>query len=1097
METRQSGIVLGRIRTLFNEGRIGIMTDEQLLERFAARRDEAAEVAFEVLVLRHGPMVLGVCRRVLRDPHEVEDAFQATFLILARRAGSIRKRDALGGWLRKVAHRVAARAKALSVRRVALEPIHPVSSAEDPGTIVEREDLCTAVLDEVQCLPEKYRLPVQLCYIEGQTHDEAARRLAWPVGTVRTRLAWARDRLRDRLTRRGLALSAGLIGTSLVSSKASAGVPAALVKATVEAAAGRAVGESVISLAEGMLRVMLMTKIKLVILVILATGLLTGVLLPFTRARVGKPGPGGRSQISRPADPWVEAQQKPATATAREVGTVFFHVVDQKTKQPLSGVILKVWVNGKITRQLTTDESGRMVIPLPEKGFERLTITARGNGLVPMRVYLRHFAARETEIPRSYTLAMERGTSIGGIVRDEQGRPIEGVTVALYESSPEDRGREALDFDEITARTDAQGRWHLDLIPAKLDPGHLHIMYSHPDFLSPIDRMNSQPRESPEQLRKQSVVTVLRKGITITGRVLDRDGHPITGASVRLGDGGVNLPATKTEAEGQFRIGNATAGESLLTAQAPGHAPEMKSANLRPDLSPVEFRLGPGHTIRGRVVDAQGRPVAGVIVGAFIWRGHQSPAWRADTDAEGRFRWDDAPSDAVSVTTSKDGYASARESLEPSDKEHVLTLRGILRLRGTVTDAETGRPIETFTVIPGTVSLGAINPWVWLLEFAKTHHGGRYEFSFDALGTQPKRVRIEAKGYLPAVSPVHKNDAGDQVFDVRLRKGAWIEGLVRGPDGAPLAGAGVILATGEGISVSGGKTYQRDYYPHLLTGPDGLFSFSPPDGPFRIIALHDRGYAEASARQLAQVRNLTVEPWGRIEGTLRAGGEPLSHSIVVASLDDERDEPAGFRVQNESRAQTDEQGRFVLDRVTPGESRVHWQFENQGARTTPDRYYQPAFVNVLSGQTVRLDLMIEGGRPLLGRVVAPGESGRPLDLAASNAYLILKVPAVPYPAGLAGRDRREWLHRWRFTDAARTFRHRERGFSHNLELRPDGSFRIDEVQPGAYELHVGITGYSKFTQDVTVPEPAAGQGGTPVDLGTLALKRSATSDPGR
>jgi hypothetical protein len=128
MTARQSGIILEPIRSLFNEGRIGTMTDEQLLQRFAARRADAdqalkaAELAFEVLVLRHGPTVMGVCRRVLRDPHGVEDAFQATFLVLARRASSIRKPEVLGGWLVKVAYRVATRARALSARRAALEP---------------------------------------------------------------------------------------------------------------------------------------------------------------------------------------------------------------------------------------------------------------------------------------------------------------------------------------------------------------------------------------------------------------------------------------------------------------------------------------------------------------------------------------------------------------------------------------------------------------------------------------------------------------------------------------------------------------------------------------------------------------------------------------------------------------------------------------------------------------------------------------------------------------------------------------------------------------------------------------------------------------
>jgi hypothetical protein len=766
--------------------------------------------------------------------------------------------------------------------------------------------------------------------------------------------------------------------------------------------------------------------------------------------------------------------------------------VDQKSKLPLPRVILKVWVDGKVTRQLTTDESGRMVIPLPEKEFERMTVTASRDGLVPKRVYLRHFRG-ETEIPRYYALTMERATSIGGTVRNEQGRPIEGVTVSLHKSGPTDHGREAIDLQGVTARTDTQGRWHLDLFPASFDLGYLQFSYVHAEFLSLIAASNIQPREEPEQLRKRSVVTVLRKGITITGRVLNRDGHPIIGASVKVGDHPW-LPGTKTEADGKFRIGNAPAGKSFLTAQAPDHPPEMKSVDIAAGISPVEFRLGQGRTISGRVVDAQSRPVAGAFVAAYYWRGHQTADWRAETDAEGRFHWDRAPSDTVSLGVSKPGYDFAEQIFQPSDKEHVVTLRGILRLRGTVTDAETGGPLETFTLIPGT-EIGPNNT-LWHTDFTRIHHGGAYEISFGFLGSQPHRVRIEARGFLPTLSPAHKNDAGDQVFDVRLTKGAWIEGLVRGRDGGPLAGAEVIVATAQGISIGGGKSYQREYHPHFLTGPDGLFSFSPPAEPFRLIALHDRGYAEASARQLAEVPGLIVEPWGRIEGTLRASGKPLSHETVIAFLDDERDDLSGVRIQNESRAQTDEQGRFVINRVAPGEARVLRQPENRALRQTPDRYYQPVFVDVSAGQTVHLNLTLEGGRPLLGRVVAPGEGGNSFDFAASKASLYPKGPDVPYPDGLAAVERREWLHHWRFTDDARTFRHWRRGIGHGVQVQPDGSFRIDEVQTGTYELNIRVKGFDPLTRDVTVPKPAPGQAGAPVDLGTVALKRMATSQIG-
>jgi RNA polymerase sigma factor (sigma-70 family) len=282
MALPKSSILLGPIRTLFNEGRIGTMSDEQLLEQLAVRRAEAsealesAEAAFEAIVLRHGPMVLAICRHALHDPHDVEDAFQATFLILTRKAGSIRRRGVLGCWLSRVARRVAARAKASSVRRITLDGDQSVSSHEEPGANAEREDLRSAVLDEVGLLPEKYRLPVQLCYIEGATHDEAARRLAWPVGTVRTRLAWARNRLRSRLCRRGLALSAGLVPASTVSLEGQAGVPPALLKATIEAMTGGAAGIAARSLASNVLKGMLMAQLRSAILAILVASTFGG-----------------------------------------------------------------------------------------------------------------------------------------------------------------------------------------------------------------------------------------------------------------------------------------------------------------------------------------------------------------------------------------------------------------------------------------------------------------------------------------------------------------------------------------------------------------------------------------------------------------------------------------------------------------------------------------------------------------------------------------------------------------------------------------------------------------------------------------------------
>ena len=195
------------IQVLFSAGTCGGMADGQLLERFLAGRDEGGELAFEALVTRHGPMVMRVCRNLLDDPHDAHDAFQAVFLVMARRAGAIRDRESVGGWLYGVAVRVAARARVGAIRRnirdrrttQAVQSVAEVSSKENDEPTIERNEGAEIVHHELGRLPEKYRAPIVLCYFEGLTHDEAAARLSWPVGTVRSRLARARDTLRSRL----------------------------------------------------------------------------------------------------------------------------------------------------------------------------------------------------------------------------------------------------------------------------------------------------------------------------------------------------------------------------------------------------------------------------------------------------------------------------------------------------------------------------------------------------------------------------------------------------------------------------------------------------------------------------------------------------------------------------------------------------------------------------------------------------------------------------------------------------------------------------------------------------------------------------------
>ena len=218
-------------------------SDEDLLDQFLTGGKLDGQDAFRALVERHGPMVLGVCRYVLNQDQDAEDAFQATFLQLSRKGASIRNRRVLAGWLHEIAYRIALRSRASAVRRRTLERqgmamVPPVMNFEDQGEQVAMKELRPVLHEEVDRLPDKYRIPVILSYLEGKTNEEVAAQLQWPVGTVKGRLSRARDLLRSRLTRRGLALSAAFLMTALSRGRVFAElVPAELVRKTVKLAA--------------------------------------------------------------------------------------------------------------------------------------------------------------------------------------------------------------------------------------------------------------------------------------------------------------------------------------------------------------------------------------------------------------------------------------------------------------------------------------------------------------------------------------------------------------------------------------------------------------------------------------------------------------------------------------------------------------------------------------------------------------------------------------------------------------------------------------------------------------------------------------------
>ena len=313
MAGRPKGAVLNDLRVLFDQGSIGGLSDGELLERFAADGDESA---FAALVERHGPMVWRLCRQVIGDAHEAQDAAQATFLVLARRASSIRLRDSLASWLYRVARRIAARAHVMAARRRETEwrgAMMAAHRADDGGDSIPRTEL----YQELDRLPERYRAPLVLCYLEGLTHEQAAQRLRCPLRTVETRLLRGRARLRERLLRLGVVPSAVLADATRT---VPAALPAAWRDATIRAGilftrnhatVAGIVSTTAVSLAEGVLNTMYLKTLGQAVTSLLILGGLAasgGLWTQQIRARTSP----------APAPPAAVAPAMPAEANTPE-----------------------------------------------------------------------------------------------------------------------------------------------------------------------------------------------------------------------------------------------------------------------------------------------------------------------------------------------------------------------------------------------------------------------------------------------------------------------------------------------------------------------------------------------------------------------------------------------------------------------------------------------------------------------------------------------------------------------------------------------------------------------------------------------------------
>jgi RNA polymerase sigma factor (sigma-70 family) len=645
--------VARQLGALYEGGSVAGLSDRQLIERFAAARDETA---FAALVARHGPMVLGVCRELLADHHHAEDAFQAVFLVLARKGPSLREPELLGNWLYGVALRTARKARCRLARRYQAEEAGAAGRPEarpavDAEPLIEREQ-AEALHVEINRLPGTFRAPVVLCYFEGLTLDEAAHRLRWPVGTTRSRLARARDKLRRGLTRHDFALSATALAATLAPRSAQASVSSLLCDSTTQAAiqfatrpaaAGGALSASAAALAQEVLRNMLVHKLKTAVLALMLIACLAGGAGYLSLSFHALAGPVGRGSHDPAQTP---DRRSPEPDPARM--TITGRVLDPANR-PLPNARVAVLADRKrlvsdidgqppniLMGTTAADADGRFTLAFPTIPARdlyalRLIATAPGRGVGVVRLKT-DAANQETSI------ALPPEKPIEGRLVDVQGQPAAGVVVRVARLSVP-RGRELQPYDAKGApslwpspvTTDADGRFRVLRLGPNA-PATLEIedpRFARQAFAFHIE---GPVTKKAQQTLRQSTTVTLQPAQALDIHVIHADdGYPVAGAriDVRSFDAGSatrrgspgEVPGTRTDGRGRARVIPWPGDRFWIIVHAPEGEPYLPA---RLDLDwpkgavqhAVEMKLMRGAVVRGRLIeDPAGTPVVGGWVG--------------------------------------------------------------------------------------------------------------------------------------------------------------------------------------------------------------------------------------------------------------------------------------------------------------------------------------------------------------------------------------------------------------------------------------------------------------------------------------------------
>ena len=719
----------------------------------------------------------------------------------------------------------------------------------------------------------------------------------------------------------------------------------------------------------------------------------------------------------------------------------------------------------RIDTRSTTDEDGSVELRYPAEQITYLNLSLRKPGYVPAFFTWRPESSRAA-VPNSFAAQLVKGRELTGLVEDESGKPIKGCTVALSMKNPwPDASGSYMRLASVT--TDEKGSWRFEDGPE--DPASVAVRISHPDYFS------AQATGAPD-----GTAVVLKQGISVSGRVVDRNGKAVSGALARLGPDrfGRDEPQAQTDDQGHFILKNCEVGKDVITVQAEGHAPQLKHVEIvEGENAVIEFRLAEPNTLRIEVVDVDGRPIENVSFAVDGWQGYRSLEHRGKTDRAGEAVWASAPPDALICDFFKKGYMAARDvACVPGEDVTLVTMYPELVISGRVIDKEAEEFVESFRIIRGQKQSN-LREIYWRTNEVHTFDNGRFEFRFD----EPMEgwlLQVIAEGYQPKVSRAFKSNEGAVRFHFMLERAPQVTGTVVDVDGNPVEGAQVVVATGTNrVEIANGYLDKRESAAKpVVSGPDGSYSVTLPEDDFYLlIALHDKGFVELAKQDVGDQQTLQLLPWGEVSGRVRLGDRADAGREVVLFAQRPRDGRNYRTVEYDYLTNTNSRGEFQFQRVLPGEavvSRVTVVDYGRGVLHSPG-WQTP--IEVVPGTKSEVSIGGDG-------------------LTVRGRFALNKNP----PAGT----------RWEFEPAVTLVAYdkkkgtRQTPYTrYSAAVQTDGSFEIQDVPIGDYQIQMDVNALgtqnriagsiAKLSTVVSITEEAS-------DLGELVVtldERLEVGDP--